>query len=1187
MGGRLISIKSVFLPLALWYRQGLRQRMTNHQTICTFIFVLSIVIGSASSLAQSPSPVDPDTGVGLDPTLKSVLTPEFLNTKIQEAEGAVDLDQTSKNKLIGLYRQSLSDLEATSAMERKAGAYKQSLELAPARAQAIRDELATRPTEMTTEMELPTSLSITDIEQRLAKTQAEEGAVEAKLTELEKEVESSTTRPAEIRKRIEEAKQELEAVDTEISLPTPEGQSSAVTEASRWALEARRQALRAEILMLDQELLSHDARVEVLKAAREKTASDLALLKSAEQKIEIRLNELLKAQAAEAAEETREAQRQAAGKHSLVQDFAQQNAALSEELTKLTAGLNRFSGVQEQIEEQTLRIGEDFRNARQRLQVAGLTQALGQVLIDQRKQLPELRDYRKAAAEREDLLTQATLRQIRYAEEQRGLRDVDAYVESLFPDTISDEEQVAIITELRELAEQRAALLDQAAHTNEAYLRMLGEIDYASSKLMRVAEEYDAFLSEHLLWVRSTQPINFATFADLPKSIAWAIAPNNWLEVVHLLLHEARHSFTFWLLLLIIGVLQWKSRAMQHSIRSSAEHLRRIRTDSVRYTLEALVLTLLVAAPLPLLLAFLGWTLSVSLETTAFTKAIGNAAISVSLGLFYLRSFRVLCMSGGVAERHFGWKAEVLTLLRHNFDWLLAVLVPLGFMAISAYSYPGVTYSGSLGRLSLIGLMLGLSVFAARVLHPQRGALHNWIEEHPMGWFSRLRRLWYPFVVAVPLLLAILAVTGYHYTATVLLRALISSMYLVLGITVAHQLIVRWLVLTRRRLALQVALDRRAARTKETTSQSEQEIDPSLKLEEEQVPDFASLDERTRQFINTFLFLGGVLALWSIWAPILPAFGVLDQITLWNYTRTVEGEDLIIPVTLADFGQVLVIVLIAIVAVKNLPALLEILLLSRISLSAGNRYAVKALTAYIITAAAALTIFGTLGLSWGEVQWLVAALGVGIGFGLQEIVANFISGIIILFERPVRVGDIVTIGDTTGVVTKIRIRATTIRNWDKQELLVPNKEFITGRLLNWTLSDNLNRIVIPVGVDYGADVPRALKLLEQVATEHERVLDDPAPLITFESFGDNALNLILRCFIDSLEHRLSIISELHQSINNKFRAADISIAFPQRDVHLSADEPLDVRVHQEWPETAEPKTPVSSDINSKTLRYNR
>ena len=182
---------------------------------------------------------------------------------------------------------------------------------------------------------------------------------------------------------------------------------------------------------------------------------------------------------------------------------------------------------------------------------------------------------------------------------------------------------------------------------------------------------------------------------------------------------------------------------------------------------------------------------------------------------------------------------------------------------------------------------------------------------------------------------------------------------------------------------------------------------------------------------------------------------------------------------------------------------------------------------------------------------------------MQEIFANFVSGLIILLERPVRVGDIVSVGGTDGVVTRIRIRAVTIRNWDRQELLVPNKEFVTGRLLNWTLSDKSTRIVIVVGVAYGSDVQRALTLLAEVAEQHEHVLDDPKPLITFEGFGDNSLTLILRCYLDSLDYRLPTTSELHEAINRKFEDAGIVIAFPQRDVHLDTTRPLDVRIRRD------------------------
>ena len=204
-------------------------------------------------------------------------------------------------------------------------------------------------------------------------------------------------------------------------------------------------------------------------------------------------------------------------------------------------------------------------------------------------------------------------------------------------------------------------------------------------------------------------------------------------------------------------------------------------------------------------------------------------------------------------------------------------------------------------------------------------------------------------------------------------------------------------------------------------------------------------------------------------------------------------------------------------AAKRLPAVVEIVLRSRTSVSPGARYTTSTMLNYLIIGTGIIAGLSALGLQWGQLQWLVAALGVGIGFGLQEIVANFISGLIILFERPIRVGDIITIGPNDGIVKKIRIRATTLQDWDGKELLVPNKEFITGRLLNWTLSDSSTRLVIPVGVAYGSDVDKAIELLEQVLDRHPKVLEDPSSSVLFLGFGDNSLNLVARAYVGSTD----------------------------------------------------------------------
>ena len=229
------------------------------------------------------------------------------------------------------------------------------------------------------------------------------------------------------------------------------------------------------------------------------------------------------------------------------------------------------------------------------------------------------------------------------------------------------------------------------------------------------------------------------------------------------------------------------------------------------------------------------------------------------------------------------------------------------------------------------------------------------------------------------------------------------------------------------------------------------------------------------------------------------------------------------------------------IAVRNIPGLLEMTVLERLRIDAAGRFAFSTLARYAIIIVGLVSAASTIGIGWAKVQWLATALTFGLAFGLQEIFANFIAGLIILFERPVRVGDMVTLENVTGVVSRIRIRATTITDSDRKEYIVPNKEFITGRTLNWTLSDTINRVVINVGLAYGSDTELVRDILLKAANEHPAVLRDPAPSASFEEFGERSLRLVLRCFLPNLTERDRVIHELHTAINRELMAHGIEI----------------------------------------------
>jgi len=1112
----------------------------------------------------SESPTEPGLSQSPDSGAPTV-TSGLLDSKLKEVEAATDLDDASKAKLTELYRKALSNIEARKSYDAKAAAYAKSLEDAPTETARLHAETESKAAPTDTQP-VPPETPLPEIEQLLAKRLADITFEETRIEAIDQGIEAGAKRPGEARARLVEVKSQFEQLDAELNAPPTPDEATGLTEARRWALQTARNALRAEALMLDQELASLGARAKLATAQRDRSALTLKTLKQQRESLETAANERRRTTAARARAEAQAAELAATNKHPLVQDMARHNSVLGEELTELAARLDDIDDQRSAIQSETKRIAESYTSARERLEAGGGSSAVGQLLADKRGQIPDLRSYRRAIAKRDDQIAEATLAEIRYREELRVLREQDAYLEATTA-TIPEADRTRVQTELKPLIERRVDLLESLQNTAATYGRGLADLNFAATKLLDTADAYDEYLSERLLWVRSVLPFSRASIAGLPGAVAWLLSPRSWWNVVESLAYQATHAHGGWVLFLAILVLTVRRSALRRAVLATAEPLRRIRTDRFSFTLKAIALSALVAAPASLLLALTGWELAISVEATPFTKSVGRSLFEIAVVLYYLRSFRVLCMPGGVADKHFRWPSDVLAQLRRNFDWLVVFMLPVGFVAQLVYFSDEPTHSGSLGRIAVMVLLIGMAVFFARLLHPKSGPLKYLLANRPDGWANRLRHLWYPLVVGIPLALVGLTLTGYLHTAGTLLQSIIHSLWLALGLIVAHQAIARWLLVTRRSLALEGALERAAARKTDSTKRATEDGE-AVQVEEPKV-DLASLDHQTRKLVGALVLAAGVIGLWMVWSEVLPAFTFLEHFSLWHHTGVVNGQEQQVPVTLADLLLVLTTLAVATIAGRNLPALFEILLLQYTQMSSGSRYTATTLTSYVITASAFLLIFSTLGMSWSQVQWLVAALSVGIGFGLQEIVANFISGLIILFERPVRVGDIITIGGTTGTVSKIQIRATTIRNYDQQELLVPNKQFITGELLNWSLSDQVNRIIITVGVEYGADTRVAMALLAEAAREHPRVLKDPAPVIAFEGFGDNALTLTLRCYLGALDGRLGVATELHQGIYDKLTAAGIGIAFPQRDVHLTTNRPLDVRI-QRHPDESPP-----------------
>ena len=299
--------------------------------------------------------------------------------------------------------------------------------------------------------------------------------------------------------------------------------------------------------------------------------------------------------------------------------------------------------------------------------------------------------------------------------------------------------------------------------------------------------------------------------------------------------------------------------------------------------------------------------------------------------------------------------------------------------------------------------------------------------------------------------------------------------------------------------------------------------------------DIAAIGEQTRSLLDVFTTLVLLGGMWAVWKDAVPMLSVIGDYALWTYTETVDGKPVTHALTVTGLFLAILVGVVTAVAVRNVGALLDIVLLQRIEMQADATYAIKVVARYALTAAGVMVASNILGIGWSDVQWLVAALSVGLGFGLQEIFANFVSGLIILAERPIRIGDVVTVGDVSGTVSLIRARATTVIDFDNKEVLIPNKSFITDRVINWTLSDQTTRLLLKIGVPTGTDMALAQRVILDAVQRNSDVLREPAPSVFFAGFGTSSLDFEIRAFVDSFEKRLRVQHEINLAVDGALR----------------------------------------------------
>jgi small-conductance mechanosensitive channel len=293
------------------------------------------------------------------------------------------------------------------------------------------------------------------------------------------------------------------------------------------------------------------------------------------------------------------------------------------------------------------------------------------------------------------------------------------------------------------------------------------------------------------------------------------------------------------------------------------------------------------------------------------------------------------------------------------------------------------------------------------------------------------------------------------------------------------------------------------------------------------------------------------VGLFILWLSIAArGFGI--QRALLGGLASMLGTDLTIGTVAISLGDILafaIVLWLSLILARGIRLLLEEDVLQSVSLPRGVPAAISTLVYYAAVFIGFLMAAAAAGFDLSRFTLLAGAFGVGLGFGLQNVVNNFVSGLILIFERPIQVGDTVEVGGIQGQVQRIGIRASTVRTWSGAEVIVPNGDLISQQVTNWTLSDRLRRMEIAVGVKYGTDPQRVIDLLTATVIQHPEVLPDPAANAIFQGFGQSSLDFVVRAWTTSVDWRI-VASDLTVAVNSALKEAGIEIPFPQRDLHL-------------------------------------
>ena len=1075
------------------------------------------------------------------------VTAEAVQAMIQRLEQNTSIAPASRKSALEQCGQALEQVRFAQEESAKIDAFKRTTEGAPAQLEEFRAKLQAQTQPTTAESAPSSEIPLAELEQMARQASAKRFAIQRELRNLEDQPKRILDRRTESPKVMAQFRTQLDEIDRELGLSAPAQEEAEVTAARRMLLEARRQLITRQSQAFRAETRSYTATADLLTARTGYVTRQAQRVSDHAKTLQTLLSQRRKGEADRLADEARQALANVGNSHPLLLRLATENLDLALGRTGpdgLTALIEQATSRSSQIRRDLTGVNSDFEGMRERIEAAGLNNAIGLFLRKQRASLPEVSQLQQDIRARREESSRIQLRSMELRDERKALNDTSAEAAGLVSKVtdLDPAQRQDLQWNVEALLQKRQGYLDSLIKDCDTYFNLLMNLDASSHRLIEAVQRNSQYVDERVLWIQSAPPLYKMRPSGLAEAMAWLGDPSLWTDTGRAILRSATNDPIPWVasIIALLVLLRLKRRFLAQLWIEKDLPPEQVNAFSniCRSSFVALINVALLAAALWLLAAVVERAQPTTELARALAGALAGALRALAVGQLALAVLVQSCRGQGILRTHFHWPQRSVFLLRRRLFILAFITLPILLLVALMESQSVESRKDTLGRLAFIADMLVLAGFITTSLRPTGQILGEVMARSTTGILRRFRGMWFALAVAIPLILAAVAVVGYYYTAVQLAWRCLASVWLAVMLVLLLATVQRWMLVTRL-----VLTGRKVPQVHKAL--------PAVALGASDLPAVAAPDpdeglltmrKQTRRFLQYVMIVALLVGLWLIWAQMVPALGALKRVQLWTYAGTAAagGTARQIPVTLADLLLAGGVFLLTFAAARNIPGLLRIALLRQLNLSDGGTYAITAVTRYVVVVVGVVLAFGLIGVGWSSVQWLVAAMTVGLGFGLQEIFANFVSGLIILFERPIRIGDVVTVGEVTGVVSRIRTRATVIVNLDHKELIIPNKAFITGQVMNWTLSDTVLRLVIPVSVAANSDLDKTQALLLELAKACPLVLKDPPPRAILVGLTAPAASFELRAFTSGMDDFHQARHELLRVIGHSFEQAGIT-----------------------------------------------